>query len=391
MKKTVLVGVSGGIAAYKSCELVSLLKKRGYNVKVVMTKNATEFVAPLSFETLSGNEVMLDTFAEKKEYDVKHVSIAKEADIFVIAPATADVIAKFANGICDDMLTTVYAAFFKDKLICPAMNTAMYNNAANLNNISLLQERGILFVEPTSGLLACGDVGKGRMAEAATIADRVDELLMPRSDFKGKTVLITAGATVEDIDGVRFISNYSSGKMGVALAEAVTERGGRVVFVRGNMSVPEPEGCEIIKVKSTIEMYDACMRELDRCDVIIKAAAPADYRVEQHFENKLKADKITLSLVKNPDIAKAIGEVKGRRILVAFAAETTDLLRHAADKLINKNADIVVANDVTQDGAGFGVDTNIATILYADGRMECLPLMDKRLLAHCILDGILSV
>ncbi len=391
MKKTVLVGVSGGIAAYKSCELVSLLRKRNYNVKVVMTKNATEFVAPLSFETLSNNEVMLDTFAEKKKFDVKHVSIAKEADLFIVAPATADVIAKFSNGICDDMLTTTYAAFFKPVLICPAMNTKMYENEANLRNMEFLKSKGNLFLDSETGFLACGDVGKGRMAEAAAIADKADEILTPQSDFRDKTVLITAGATVEDIDGVRFISNYSSGKMGVALADAVTERGGKVIFVRGNTSVPDPEGCEIIKVKSTMDMYEACLDNLSRCDVIIKAAAPADYRPEKIYDNKIKSDALTLKLVKNPDIAKAIGERKGNRILVAFAAETTDLLKNAGEKLIKKNADMIVANDLKQEGAGFGVDTNIATIIYADGRMESLPIMDKRVLAHCILDGILSV
>lgn len=391
MKKTVLVGVSGGIAAYKSCELVSLLRKRNYNVKVVMTKNATEFVAPLSFETLSANEVMTDTFAEKKNYDVKHVSISKEADLMVVAPATANVIAKFADGICDDMLTTVYSAFTKTKIVCPAMNVNMYESEANLKNLQTLKERGVNVIEPNVGFLACGDIGKGRMAEAMEIADEIDRILMPNCDFRGKTVMITAGATVEDIDGVRFISNYSSGKMGVALADAVTERGGNVIFIRGTVKVDDPKGCEILCVKSTVDMFDACMANLDRADVIIMAAAPADYRIKQKFDNKIKSETVTLELVKNPDIAKAVGEKKGNKILVAFAAETTDLLKNAEEKLIKKNADLIVANDVTKEGAGFNVDTNIATIMYYDGRIESLPLMDKRLLAHCILDGVLSV
>lgn len=391
MKRTVLVGVSGGIAAYKACELVSLLRKRNYNVKVVMTKNATEFVAPLTFETLSCNAVMTDVFAKKEEYDVKHVSLSKEADLMVIAPATANVIAKFACGVCDDMLTTVYSAFSKQKIVCPAMNVNMYESDANGQNLKTLEERGVRIIEPNVGFLACGDVGKGRMAEAVEIADAIDEILTPRKDYRGKKVLITAGATVEDIDGVRFISNYSSGKMGVALADAVTERGGKVVFIRGNMSVPEPEGCEIVRVKSTLDMLEACKSRFPECDVAIKAAAPADYRVAERFDNKIKSDCLKLEFVKNPDIAKTLGEMKGERKLVAFAAETEDLIKNASLKLEKKNADMIVANDLTEEGAGFGVDTNVATLLYADGRMESLPVMDKRVLAHCILDGILTL
>ena len=391
MKRTVAVGVSGGIAAYKSCALVSLLKKRGYNVKVIMTENATKFVAPLTFETLSGNAVCVDTFAEKPHYDVEHVSLAKECVAMIIAPATADVIAKFANGIADDMLSTVYSAHSGVKIICPAMNVNMFDSAANIANMDILRQRGVKFVDAEEGLLACGDVGKGRMAEPETIANFVDSILMPNTDCRGKKFLITAGATVEDIDGVRFISNYSSGKMGVALAEAVYERGGEVIFVCGRTSVKKPDFCEVIEVKSTLEMYDAVLKNMERADVIIKAAAPADYRVKERFDNKIKSDNLTLELVKNPDIAKAVGERKGNRILVAFAAETNDLLENAAKKLESKNADIIVANDVTADNAGFNCDTNIVTMLYADGKVESLPMMDKRLVAHCILDGILSL
>ena len=391
MKKTVIVGVSGGIAAYKSCELVSRLKKLGYNVKVIMTTHATEFVAPLSFETLSNNQVMTDMFAEKPHYEVEHISLAKEASAFVIAPATANVIAKCAQGIADDMLSTVYAAFTGIKVICPAMNVNMYESEANQANLAVLKERGVHMVEPTIGLLACGDVGKGRMAEPADIASYVDKLLTPLPDYRGKTVLITAGATVEDIDGVRFISNYSSGKMGTALAEAVTERGGKVIFVVANVSVKYPDNCEIIKVKSTVDMYNAVLDNMDRADIIIKAAAPADYRVKTHYDSKIKSESLTLELVKNPDIAKAVGERKGDKILVVFAAETDELLTNASKKLFAKNADMVIANDVTMEGAGFGTDTNIVTIIYADGRIESLPVMDKSILAHHILDGIVSL
>ena len=391
MKKTVLVGVSGGIAAYKSCELVSRLKKLGYTVKVVMTKNATEFVAPLSFETLSGNAVTVDTFAEKKKYDVEHVSLAKEADVFVIAPATANVIAKFAQGVADDFLTTTYAAYNGPKVVCPAMNVNMYESEANENNLAVLRARGVHIVDSTVGLLACGDVGKGRMAEPADIAAYVDELLTPNPDLRGKCVLITAGATVEDIDGVRFISNYSSGKMGFALAEAAMSRGAEVVLIAANVSVPVPKGCEIIRVKSTLEMYNAVLSNLDRADIIVKAAAPADYRVKERFDQKIKSDSLVLELVKNPDIAQAVGEKKGDKKLVVFAAETNDLLQNASQKLIKKNADLVVANDVTQEGAGFGTDTNLVTLVYADGRIESLPLMDKSAVADAVFDGVLSL
>lgn len=391
MKKTVIVGVSGGIAAYKSCELVSLLKKTGYCVKVIMTKNATEFVAPLTFETLSGNAVAVDTFAEKAHYEVEHISLAKEASAFVIAPATANVIAKIAQGIADDMLTTVYSAFNGIKIICPAMNVNMYESEANVKNLAILKDRGVNIIEPNVGLLACGDVGKGRMAEAKEIAEYVDGILTPNPDCRGKTVLITAGATIEDIDKVRFISNYSSGKMGVALAEAVTERGGEVIFVSAHMSVKKPKGCEIIEVKSTNDMYNAVMENYNRADAIIMAAAPADYRVKNAFDNKIKSENLTLELVKNPDIAQAVGKNKGQRILITFAAETENLIKNASEKLTKKNADIVVANDVTAEGAGFGTDTNIATLIYADGRMESLPLMDKSYLAHCLVDGMLTL
>lgn len=388
MVKTVIVGVSGGIAAYKACELVSLLKKKGYAVKVIMTSHATEFVAPLTFETLSGNVVYKDMFGDRPHNVVEHIALAKEADAMIIAPASADVIAKFASGIADDMLTSVYIAHTKAKIVCPAMNVNMYNNPANVEAMEILKKRGVHIVEPESGILACGDVGKGRLAEPAEIADYVDKLLMPKADFRGKTVLITAGATVEDIDGVRFISNYSSGKMGVALADAVTDRGGKVIFVCGRMSVHKPKDCEIVQVKSTVDMLNAVLEKMADADVIVKAAAPADYRVKTHYDNKIKEKSLTLELEKNPDIAKAVGERKGNKRLVVFAAETENLLTNAAEKLASKNADMVVANDVTKEGAGFGTDTNIATLIYADGRVDALPIMDKRALADCILDGI---
>ena len=391
MKKNVVLGLCGGIAVYKSCEIVSSLRKIGYDVKVVMTDHAKEFVTPLTFETISKNAVINDMFAPKPHYEVEHISLAKWAGVFLVAPATANAIAKFANGIADDMLSTSFMATEGIKVVCPAMNTKMYLSEANLANIEKLKQNGVIIIEPQSGMLACGDVGIGRMEEPSEIVKKVDELLTPNADFRGKKVLITAGATLEDIDGVRFISNRSSGKMGIALAEAAIERGGQVTIVCGKVSVALPKNCAIKKVESTLDMYDAVMEEIDNHDVFIMSAAPADYRVKEKFSNKIKTQSLVLEFVKNPDIAAAVGEKKNNKKLVVFAAETEDLIANAAQKLAKKNADMIVANDVTQEGAGFDVDTNIATLLYADGRIDSLPVMQKRELADEILDGIISL
>ena len=391
MKKNVVLGLCGGIAVYKSCEIVSSLRKLGYDVKVVMTDHAKEFVTPLTFETISKNAVINDMFAPKPHYEVEHISLAKWAGVFLVAPATANAIAKFANGIADDMLSTSFMATEGIKVVCPAMNTKMYLSEANLANIEKLKQNGVIIIEPQSGMLACGDVGIGRMEEPSEIVKKVDELLTPNADFRGKKVLITAGATLEDIDGVRFIGNRSSGKMGIALAEAAIERGGQVTIVCGKVSVPLPKNCAIKKVESTLDMYDAVMEEIDNHDVFIMSAAPADYRVKEKFSNKIKTHSLVLEFVKNPDIAAAVGEKKNNKKLVVFAAETEDLIANAAQKLAKKNADMIVANDVTQEGAGFDVDTNIATLLYADGRIDSLPVMQKRELADEILDGIISL
>lgn len=391
MKKNVLLGVSGGIAAYKSCEIVSGLRKLGYDVKVIMTENATQFVTPLTFETLSKNAVIKDMFAEKPHFDVEHISLAKWAGAFVVAPATENVIAKFANGIADDMLSTAFAAATAPKIICPAMNVAMYNSEANQNNLRLLKERGVYIVEPTEGPLACGDIGKGRMEEPAEIIRRIDDLLMPNKDLRGKKILITAGGTAEDIDGVRFIGNRSSGKMGFALADAAIDRGAEVTVVCGQVSAPLPEKCEIVKVRSTQDMYDAVVSRIDEFDMFVMSAAPADYKVKNKSTQKIKAEKVTLELEKNPDIAKKVGERKGDKKMIVFAAETNDLLENATKKLQNKNADMIVANDVTAEGAGFNCDTNIATLIYKNGMMDALPIMTKRELADMIFDGINAI
>ncbi len=390
--KNVLVAVTGGIACYKVCGLVSALKKAGACVNVVMTAHACEFVAPLTFETLSNNPVACDMFAPKKHWEVEHVSLAKKADIAIIAPATANVIDKLAAGIADDMLTTTLLACKAKKLVCPAMNTAMYDNPAVREAIDTLKKRGYEFLEPDTGLLACGDVGKGRMCEPEEIFAKALDILMPKRDYAGRTVMITAGATREDIDGVRFISNYSSGKMGIELAKAVKNRGGKVILVAGFVTAAIPPYIDkVVKVKSTRDMYDAVMSELENCDCVIKAAAPADYRVEKVADDKIKDKEVTLNLVKNPDIAKAVGERKGERKLVVFCAEKRELIERAKGKLASKNADMVVANDVTKEGAGFDVDTNIATIITAKGNVRDCQLMTKAELADIILDELIAL
>lgn len=390
--KNVLVAVTGGIACYKVCGLVSALKKAGACVNVVMTAHACEFVAPLTFETLSNNPVACDMFAPKEHWEVEHVSLAKKADIAIIAPATANVIDKLAAGIADDMLTTTLLACKAKKLVCPAMNTAMYDNPAVREAIDTLKKRGYEFLEPDTGLLACGDVGKGRMCEPEEIFAKALDILMPKRDYAGRTVMITAGATREDIDGVRFISNYSSGKMGIELAKAVKNRGGKVILVAGFVTAAIPPYIDkVVKVKSTRDMYDAVMSELENCDCVIKAAAPADYRVEKVADDKIKDKEVTLNLVKNPDIAKAVGERKRERKLVVFCAEKRELIERAKGKLASKNADMVVANDVTKEGAGFDVDTNIATIITAKGNVRDCQLMTKAELADIILDELIAL
>ncbi len=388
MKKTIILGVTGGIAVYKSCEIVSRFVKLGYDVRVIMTKNATEFVSPLTFETLSKNKVVIETFDKEREFEVEHIGYARLATAFVIAPATANVIGKLAEGIADDMLTTTVMATKAPVYVCPAMNTGMYLNPVVERNILTLKERGYRFIGPIDGRLACGDVGIGKMTEPIDIVSRVDADLTPNPDYRGKTVLVTAGATSEPIDAVRFITNRSSGKMGMAITEAVTARGGNVILVVGNVTVGIPKGVEVIGVKTTADMRKAVMDNLPRADVVIMSGAPADYRVKNYSPSKIKAEELTLELTKNPDIAKEVGAAKGQKKLVVFAAETEDLIPNAVKKLRAKNADLIVANDVTLEGAGFDADTNIATLIASDGSMTALEKMTKSELADVILDAL---
>lgn len=387
--KTVVVGVCGGIAAYKVCELVSRLKKANADVYVVMTKNATSFVAPLTFETLSGNRVVSDMWDRDFPWEVEHISLAKKADLFVIAPATANIIAKYACGIADDFLSTTLLAATCPVLIAPAMNTDMLNAAATQRNTETLKSRGALFIEPGRGRLACGDSGKGRLPEPMEIFDEAVKILLPKRDFEGKTVLVTAGGTSEPIDPVRVITNRSSGKMGIALCSAIKRRGGRVILVAGNMSVPAKDYDELVRVETTAQMFEAVKEKLEACDIVIKAAAPADYGVVC-APQKIKSETLVLELKKNPDIARYVGENKKDKKLVIFCAESEKLEENARKKLKSKNADMVVANDITAPDAGFNVDTNAVTVITGRGEVR-LGTMQKSQLAYLLLDEIVKL
>ncbi|MGN0765655.1 MAG: bifunctional phosphopantothenoylcysteine decarboxylase/phosphopantothenate--cysteine ligase CoaBC [Christensenellales bacterium] len=388
----VLLGVTGGIACYKSCEIVSRLKKLEAGVDVIMTTNATQFVAPLTFETLSNRPCVSDMFNRDREWEVEHISLAKKADVCVIAPATANVIAKLATGVADDMLTTTVLALKCPVIIAPAMNTAMYDNATTQSNMAKLKDKGYIFVDAIEGRLACGDSGRGKMAQPSDIVDVVVKTVLPQQDYAGKRVLVTAGATQENIDGVRFITNRSSGKMGIELAKAIAKRGGIVTLVAGIVSVEIPDYLHrVVRAKTTVEMYDAVMSNLGEVDVVIKAAAPSDYRPKNKYDNKIKGDSVTLELEKNPDIAEAVGRAKGDKKLVIFCAETTNLDEFAKQKLVKKNADMVVANDVTKEGAGFDSDTNVISIFTSQGKIFESGKEPKSSLAHVIASEIIKL
>ena len=392
--REIVLGVTGGIAAYKSAEIVSRLHHLGANVHVIMTKNATEFVSPLTFQTLSANQVVTDTFAAPEYWNVEHVALAKLAEVFVIAPATANILAKMANGIADDMLSTTVLATKAPILTAPAMNTGMWTAEATEQNVKTLKERGVLMIGPESGILACGDEGAGRMSEPEAIVEEICRILRRKQDFAGKKMLVTAGATRERLDPVRFITNDSSGKMGFAIAEAARDRGAEVTVIRGSVTAEIPAGIRMIPVESAQDLYDAMMKEAPGQDIIIQAAAVSDYRPAEQKDKKIKkvnGGNLMLELTENPDVAKAIGEKKKPgQILVGFAAETDNVEKNAQSKLKKKNLDMIVANDVTKPGAGFNVDTNIAALITADGIVE-QPLQTKRQLAEKILDKILEI
>ncbi|MBA1333784.1 MAG: Phosphopantothenoylcysteine decarboxylase / Phosphopantothenoylcysteine synthetase [Firmicutes bacterium] len=388
--KKIVLGVCGGIAAYKCADLVSRLVKEGAKVKVVMTKSAQEFITPLTFQTLSNNRVITDLFAEPQNWEVEHISLAQWADCLVIAPATANVIGKLAAGIADDMLTTVVAATKAKVIIAPAMNTNMYNNRIVRKNIDYLIDMGYLFISPAEGRLACGDEGLGRLEEPGNIVEFIKRVFDKGEDLKGKTVLVTAGPTREIIDPVRFITNGSSGKMGYAVAEAAVEQGAKVILVSGPTTLTPPQGVELVKVTSAREMYEKVMEYFPLCDIVIKAAAVSDYRPVNVSSQKIKKthDNLEIKLERNPDILYELGKLKTKQILVGFAAESTNIFEYAKEKLEKKNLDLIVANDITRDETGFSSDTNAGFIMDRDFSMENIPKMSKHQMADVILEKV---
>jgi len=388
--KTVILGVTGGIAAYKAAEVASILVKSGAEVHVVMTEAATKFVTPLTFRTLSRNPVSVDMFSDPGEWNVRHVALAERADIVVVAPATANCVGKVACGIADDLLTTIIMATKAPVLFVPSMNQAMYENPVFRANLERLRALGYRAMEPGTGYLACGAQGKGRMPEPEEIVREIETIICVEKDLAGFSVIVTAGPTEEPLDPVRHISNRSSGKMGYAVAEAARDRGAGVVLVSGPTALADPGGVEVVHVRTAREMLDAVMGRLEKADAVIGAAAPADWRPAKVAPRKLRkgAGPMTLELEACEDIIGTVGKHKGKRVVVGFAAETHDLLEHAAAKLEAKNLDFIVANDVTRPGAGFGSDFNEAKIMHRDGRVDAVPLMPKRELAHKILDEV---
>jgi phosphopantothenoylcysteine decarboxylase / phosphopantothenate---cysteine ligase len=389
----ITLGVTGGVAAYKAAELVRRLQQDGFTVQVVMTRGAREFVTPLTFAALSGQKVITDLFAESGgeanlESAIEHIAVAQRTDLLLVAPATADILAKFARGIADDFLTTLYLASTAPVVVAPAMNVNMWNHAATQENIEMLRARGVHIVDPDEGYLACGMTGSGRLAGQEQIVAAVREVLSVKRDLEGQTVLVTAGPTCEDLDPVRYLTNRSSGKMGYAVAEAAALRGARVILVSGPTSLETPAGVERIDVRSAAEMYRAVLETFADSSIAIFAAAVADYRPAEMLEQKIKRDKgpIRLTLEPNPDIIAAVAQNKGDRLVVGFAAETERVAENARKKLAAKNADLIVANDVTAEGAGFHHDTNIVTLFARDGRDLPLPRMSKKEVAQRILD-----
>lgn len=391
--KCIILGVTGGIAAYKAAELLRLLIKAGAEVHVIMTRSAQEFIAPLTFQTLSGHPVHTELFNLIQEQEIGHISLADRADLVLIAPATANLVGKIANGIADDLLTTTIMATKAQVLFAPAMNSNMWENPLYKENHSRLEDLGYHFIEPAYGELACGWQGPGKLPDPQEIFN-VARALLGGGDLTGKTILVTAGPTREEIDPVRFLSNHSSGKMGYAIARVARNRGAQVILVSGPVNLAEPKGVETIQVISAQEMHQVVMEQAKRADCIIKAAAVADFRPVVRGTQKVKKDSsetMAMELQRNPDILAELGQQKGSRVLVGFAAETQELLKHAREKLEKKKLDMIVANDVTEEGAGFDGDTNIVRLLTADGKVEELPQMTKEKVAEVLLDRIAAL
>ena len=389
--KHIVVGVCGGIAAYKAAGLVSHLRQAGADVHCIMTANAAKLVTPITFGELSGNDVTVDMFANIYKWDVEHIALARMADVFVIAPATADIIGKVANGIADDMLSTTVMATKAKVIFVPSMNTNMYENPIVQENMAKLRANGYLFVEPESGHLACNTNGKGRFPKLESIMDAVEKALFGKGLLKGKKIIVSAGGTQEAIDPVRYISNRSSGRMGYAIARAAAMEDADVTLVSCTTALPVPSGVKIEYVRDARELCRAMNSHFDDCDAAIRAAAVADYRPKAQATQKSKKeshDVLNIELTQNPDILYGLGQKKKGQFLVGFAAETNDVIEHGKEKLKRKNLDMLVANDVAMPGAGFKVPTNIASLLYKDGTMEQYPKMTKDELGHIIVEKI---
>lgn len=392
-KKRIVVGVSGGIAAYKACDLVSKLSKKDYEIKVILTKHAEKFVSRLTFEALCHNYVETDLFDESNEDPIAHITLAKWADLMIIVPATANIIAKVVHGISDDLLSTTFLACNKHKMICPAMNTQMYENPVTQQNIQTCKDLGYQILDPVVGHLACNDTGKGKMIEPADIVEAIDNYFNTTNKLSGKNVLISAGPTQEAMDPVRFISNHSSGKQGYAIAKAAKAMGANVILVSGPVQLEKIKGIQTINVTSALDMFEAIKQNADKADYIIMAAAVSDYRPENIAKHKIKKsdDTIEISFVKNPDILAYLGEHKTKnQIICGFAMETQDLDENAKEKLEKKNCDMLIANNLFVSGAGFQTDTNIVSLLTKDS-IEHLPKLSKEELGQKILETMIKI
>lgn len=392
-KKRIVVGVSGGIAAYKACDLVSKLSKKDYEVKVILTKHAEKFVSKLTFEALCHNYVETDLFDESNEDPIAHITLAKWADLMIIVPATANIIAKVTHGISDDLLSTTFLACNKHKMICPAMNTQMYENPVTQKNIQACKDLGYQILDPVVGHLACNDTGRGKMIEPADIVEAIDNYFNTSNKLSEKTVLISAGPTQEAMDPVRFISNHSSGKQGYAIAKAAKAMGANVILVSGPVQLEKIEGIQTIDVTSALDMFEAIKQNADKADYIIMAAAVSDYRPENIAEHKIKKsdDTIEMTFVKNPDILAYLGQCKTKKqIICGFAMETQDLDKNAKEKLEKKNCDMLIANNLFVSGAGFQTDTNIVSLLTKDS-IEHLPKLSKEELGQKILETMMKI
>lgn len=389
-KKCVVVGVSGGVAVYKALDVISRLRKKDVEVHVIMTKSATEFVTPLSFQSLSQNMVITDMFAEPKAWEIQHISLAKKADLMLIVPATANIIGKVANGIADDMLSTTIMATKAPVVFCPAMNTNMYENPIVQRNISLLKELGYEFIEPASGRLACGDEGKGKLQDTEIIAEETLRRLHSTNDLVGKKVVVTAGPTMVPIDPVRILTNRSSGKMGYSIAEEARDRGAEIVLISGPTSLRKPNGIKVIDIKTNEDMFNAIKNEFEDADIVIKSAAVADYKAKNYSSEKIKktGDDLNLIFERDRDILKTLGDMKENQILVGFAAESSNLKENAKGKLERKNLDYIVANDISKPETGFASDENKVTIISKSGEEVSLEKMSKREVAKNIFDII---